>query len=132
MTAPTGKTYNSLAEEAQELVPRGLEPESCGRTSPFCAMTGIPWKAATDLGPVAFAFPPLDDRWCNCGVKQSASDRPPSDLLCAQTQPTARFESAREVYPAGSGAADRAPAPCSRPRIDCPCVPAANHHPAAR
>jgi hypothetical protein len=28
----------------------------------------------------------LDGRWCNCGVKQSASDWPPSHSLCAQTQ----------------------------------------------
>ena len=46
------------------------------------------WNTASDLGPVAFAFPLLDDRWCNCGVKQPASDWPPSDSLCTQTQPT--------------------------------------------
>jgi hypothetical protein len=38
-----------------------------------------------ELGPVAFVFPLSDGRWCNCGVKQSASDRPLSISLCAQT-----------------------------------------------
>lgn len=38
-----------------------------------------------ELGQVAFVFPLLDGRWCNCGVKQSASDRPLSISLCAQT-----------------------------------------------
>jgi len=39
-----------------------------------------------ELGQVAFVFPLLDGRWCNCGVKQSASDRPPSNSLRAQAQ----------------------------------------------
>jgi len=62
----------------------------CGRwgcgTCSICAMKGIPWEVAMELGQVAFVFPLLDGRWCNCGVKQSASDRPPSNSLRAQAQ----------------------------------------------
>jgi hypothetical protein len=38
----------------------------------------------TDLGSVAFVFPLRDGRWCNCGVKQSASDWPPSKFRCVR------------------------------------------------
>jgi hypothetical protein len=57
--------------------------------------------------------PLLDGRWCNCGVKQSASDWPPSKFraVCANAA-TARESSIGHRFSAtaGSGASDRGPA----------------------
>jgi len=44
---------------------------------------------ATDLGLVAFVSPLLDGRWCNRGVKQSASGLPLSNLMCGRGSWTA-------------------------------------------
>jgi hypothetical protein len=86
----------------------------------------------TDLGSVASVFPLRDGRWCNCGVRQSASDWTPSKFRCV------RKRSNRQgiVYRRPGLAPRRVPVPLIADRqpfatsIDCPHVPIAKATPA--